>query len=110
MSFRWHPHEPPPPIEGHSRAKLKVLRSYLRAYFDRLAAHLPRDEFKLDLVDGFAGGGTFLDDNGNRGLEGTPSQDDAHELLALTSEEPITVDAVRHTLANTTAARFSEIR
>ena len=70
MSFRWHPHEPPPRIEGHSPAKLKVLRSYLRAYFDRLAAHLPRDEFKLDLVDGFAGGGTFLDDK--RILSGTP--------------------------------------
>ena len=70
MSFRWHPHEPPPPIEGHSRAKLKVLRSYLRAYFDRLAAHLPRDEFKLDLVDGFAGGGTFLD--GEEIVSGTP--------------------------------------
>ena len=35
--------------------------AYLRAYFDRLAAHLPRDEFKLNLVDGFAGGRTYLD-------------------------------------------------
>ena len=70
MSFRWHPNEPPPSIEGHSTAKLRVLRSYLRAYFDRLAAHLPRDEFKLDLVDGFAGGGTFLDDN--EIVSGTP--------------------------------------
>ena len=70
MSFRWHPGEPPPSIEGHSRAKLKVLRSYLSAYFDRLAAHLPRDEFKLDLVDGFAGGGTFLD--GRKTVSGTP--------------------------------------
>ena len=70
MSFRWHPDEPPPSIEGHSTAKLRVLRSYLRAYFDRLAAHLPRDEFKLDLVDGFAGGGTFRDDEGI--VSGTP--------------------------------------
>lgn len=70
MSFRWHPDEPPPSIEGHSRAKLRVLRSYLRAYFDRLAAHLPRDEFKLDLVDGFAGGGTFRD--GQEIVLGTP--------------------------------------
>ena len=31
------------------------------------------------------------------------------ELLALASEEPITVDAVRHTLANRTAARFSDL-
>lgn len=70
MSFRWHPNEPSPSIEGHSTAKLRVLRSYLRAYFDRLAAHLPRDEFKLDLVDGFAGGGTFLDDK--EIVSGTP--------------------------------------
>jgi len=38
------------------------LRSYLRAYFDRLGAIPSRDEFKLDLIDGFAGGGTFLDE------------------------------------------------
>lgn len=31
------------------------------------------------------------------------------ELLALASEGPITVDAVRHTLANATAARFSDL-
>ena len=68
--FRWHPDEPPPPIEEHSKAKLAVLRSYLRAYFDRLNVNIPRDEFKLDLVDGFAGGGTFHD--GRETVAGTP--------------------------------------
>lgn len=61
MSFIWHPNEPPPRIEEHSKAKLAVLRSYLRAYFDRLGTAHARDHFKLDLVDGFAGGGTFRD-------------------------------------------------
>ena len=70
MSFKWHPDESPPQIEEHSKAKLKVLRSYLRAYFDRLNANPQREEFKLDLVDGFAGGGTFLD--GSDVLSGTP--------------------------------------
>ena len=70
MSFRWHPDEAPPPIETHSKAKLEVLRSYLRAYLDRLNVNPHREEFKLDLVDGFAGGCTFLDD-GNT-LSGTP--------------------------------------
>ena len=60
MSFRWHPDEDPPEIKSHSKAKLAVLRSYLRAYFDRLNVYPGREEFKLDLVDGFAGGGTFL--------------------------------------------------
>ncbi|MYE06965.1 MAG: three-Cys-motif partner protein TcmP, partial [Chloroflexi bacterium] len=70
MSFNWHPDESPPQIEVHSKAKLEVLRSYLRVYFDRLNVNPQREEFKLDLVDGFAGGGTFLD--GNDVLSGTP--------------------------------------
>ena len=70
MDFRWHPDEPPPLIEPHSKAKLDVLRSYLRAYFDRLNVNPNREEFKLDLVDGFAGGGTFRD--GEKVVQGTP--------------------------------------
>ena len=68
--FKWHPDEPPPLIEEHSKAKLDVLRSYLHAYFDRLSVRLARDEFKLDLIDGFAGGGTFRDNTGI--VSGTP--------------------------------------
>ena len=68
--FKWHPDEPPPSIEEHSKAKLDVLRSYLHAYFDRLNVNLARDEFKLDLIDGFAGGGTFL--AGDEIVSGTP--------------------------------------
>ena len=64
--FKWHPDEPPPLIEEHSKAKLDVLRSYLRAYFDRLNVNPARDEFKLDLIDGFAGGGTFQGQHRNR--------------------------------------------
>ena len=59
MRFKWHPEELPPEIEEHSKAKLEVLRRYLRAYFDKLGVNPARDEFRLDLVDGFAGGGTF---------------------------------------------------
>ena len=70
MAFKWHPAEPPPQIEAHSKAKLDVLRHYLRAYFDRLNVNPQREEFKLDLVDGFAGGGLFQD--GDKILSGTP--------------------------------------
>lgn len=61
MQFKWHPDESPPQIEDHSKAKLSVLRRYLRLYFDRLNANPNREVFKVDLVDGFAGGGTFRD-------------------------------------------------
>ena len=59
-AFKWHPSEDPPPIEAHSKAKLNVLRRYLRAYFDRLNVNPQRETFKLDLVDGFAGGGSIF--------------------------------------------------
>ena len=64
MPFTWHPNLPPPEIEEHSKAKLAVLRRYLRAYFDKLSINPARDNFKLDLVDGFAGGGIFSEGNG----------------------------------------------
>lgn len=70
MQFKWHPDEPPPILEDHSKAKLEVLREYLRAYFDRLNVNPARDEFKLDLVDGFTGGGIFKD--GDNIVSGTP--------------------------------------
>ncbi len=70
MPFKWHPDGPPPSIETHSKAKLKVLRSYLRAYFDRLNVNPVREGFKLDLIDGFAGGGLFLD--ATTEVSGTP--------------------------------------
>ena len=59
-AFRWEPGEPPPPIEAHSLAKLQVLRDYLRGYCDTLNQDVRKDEFRLDLVDGFAGGGLYL--------------------------------------------------
>ena len=70
MSFVWAPGSPPPPIEDHSLAKLAVLRSYVSAYIDRLCQGSRRDVFKLDLVDGFSGGGLFLD--GGVEVSGTP--------------------------------------
>lgn len=70
MGFNWHPSDPPPKIQSSSKAKLEVLRTYLSAYIDRLNVGIPRDEFKLDLVDGFAGGGTFTD--GEETILGTP--------------------------------------
>ena len=70
MSFVWVPGSPPPPIEDHSLAKLAVLRSYVSAYIDRLCQSFRREVFKLDLVDGFSGGGLFLD--GGVEVSGTP--------------------------------------
>ena len=70
MPFLWVPGDPPPSIEEHSLAKLSVLRRYISDYIDRLCEGSRREVFKLDLVDGFSGGGLFLD--GDREVSGTP--------------------------------------
>lgn len=70
MSFDWRVGEDPPLIAEHTEAKLRVLRRYLREYFDTLVAGRPREHFKLALVDGFAGGGTYSDGKGT--LSGSP--------------------------------------
>ena len=70
MSFIWVPGNPPPEIEEHSLAKLAVLRNYVSDYIDKLCEGSRREVFKLDLVDGFSGGGRFLD--GGKEVSGTP--------------------------------------
>ncbi len=92
LAFSWHPNGPLPELEEHSKAKLDVLRRYLRSYFDRLAANPARDEFRLDLIDGFAGGGTFRD--GDSIEPGTPlimleESDGAQERLNEGRSKPL---------------------
>ncbi len=99
MPFIWRPNNPPPDIEEHSKAKLTVLRSYLRAYFDRLGTNPAREEFKLDLVDGFAGGGIFRD--GDTIESGTPlimleEARAAQDRLNLNRIKPLRFDCKMH--------------
>jgi len=69
-NFEWSLSDRPPKLEDHSFAKLGVLRRYIRSYFERITSHLGMDHLKLDLVDGFCGGGIF-DFNGTT-VSGTP--------------------------------------
>ena len=99
MNFRWYPNEPPPQIEPASKAKLSVFREYLRAYFDRLNANPSRDEFRLDLVDGFSGGGVFSD--GNEVVVGTPlimleETESAKRRLNAGRNKPLRFDCMYH--------------
>lgn len=71
MSFEWHKNSDPPYIKSHSLAKLRVLGGYLDSYFDTLLNSIRgSDLFKLDIVDGFCGGGLYQSDNGL--VEGSP--------------------------------------
>ena len=41
-SFEWNPGGRPSRIEPHSKAKLEVLRAYLRQYFELASEHLSK--------------------------------------------------------------------
>ena len=57
--YTWQPGEIAPDIGEHSLAKHEVLRSYLGIYVDVLTSDPRREELRLTLVDGFAGGGLY---------------------------------------------------
>lgn len=54
----------PPRIDEHSAAKHRVLRRYVENYIQILCQDPRRDRLRLVVVDGFCGGGTFLDESG----------------------------------------------
>ena len=99
LTFSWRLSEPLPELEEHTKAKLDVLRRYLRAYFDTLSVKPVRDEFKLDLVDGFSGGGTYR--YGNNIEPGSPlimleEAEAAEERLNENRTKPIRFDCRFH--------------
>ena len=99
MNFQWDPNEQPPSIEPTSKAKLSVFRSYLRAYFDRLNVNPSRDKFRIDLVDGFSGGGIFRDESET--VAGTPlimleETESARTRLNVGRKKPLCFDCMYH--------------
>src|SRR5687768_5214534 len=68
----WKLGNAPPQIRPHSQAKHRVLRAYLERYVSVLAARIQQDQFRLTLIDGFAGGGVYLDSRTKEERPGSP--------------------------------------
>lgn len=62
----------PAAIAQHSIAKHRVLEAYLAQYFQVLVGGQPREEFKLTVVDGFAGGGLYYHEDTRETVRGSP--------------------------------------
>lgn len=65
-AFVWTPGNEPPRIEAHSDAKLRLLETYLRHYFDVVCSQPQIDTLRIALVDAFSGGGQFQRDGKTR--------------------------------------------
>lgn len=68
----WKLGSDPPLIRPHSQAKHRVLRAYLERYVSVLTARIQQDSFRLTLIDGFAGGGRYLDSRTKEERPGSP--------------------------------------
>jgi three-Cys-motif partner protein len=68
----WKLGSDPPQIRPHSQAKHRVLRAYLERYVSVLTARIQQDSFRLTLIDGFAGGGRYLDVMSKEERPGSP--------------------------------------
>jgi three-Cys-motif partner protein len=68
----WRIGEELPQIRGHSLAKHRVLKAYLERYVSVLSANPRQEQLKLTLVDGFAGGGLYLDSRTKEERPGSP--------------------------------------
>ena len=72
MSSRYTWKNGPEAIQQHSIAKHQILRTYLARYFQTLVGARRRAEFKLTLVDGFAGGGEYYHADTKEPILGSP--------------------------------------
>ncbi|MFV0445107.1 MAG: three-Cys-motif partner protein TcmP [Planctomycetaceae bacterium] len=68
----WQAGKAPPLIRPHSLAKHRVLRAYLEQYVSILTANPRQEQLRLTLVDGFAGGGLYLDSRTKEERSGSP--------------------------------------
>lgn len=93
-SFNWST-KSPPIIGDHSRTKLTVYSEYIRRYIlERVS--LQMDRFSINIVDGFCGGGHFLNATGDD-VAGSPliileAVEAARKEIAIDRRKPLTIN------------------
>jgi three-Cys-motif partner protein len=69
--YDWVWGNPPPLLKRHSEVKHALLRNYLVEYFLTLVSLPQQDKIQLTIVDGFCGGGLYLNE-ANEEVPGSP--------------------------------------
>ena len=70
--YDWLVGHAPPTLDQHSAVKHSIVRSYITRYIETLMSQPGIPKLALSLVDGFAGGGEYLDEQGGGSVDGTP--------------------------------------
>ncbi|MGE6919331.1 three-Cys-motif partner protein TcmP [Achromobacter kerstersii] len=87
----WQAGATPPPLDAHSRIKHLVIKDYLSRYIQVLMTNPLRPRLPLTLVDGFAGGGIYRNEEGGD-APGSPLL-----LLQTVSNSESNLNSGRHT-------------
>jgi three-Cys-motif partner protein len=91
----------PPKISEHSLVKHGVYRSYLKQYLRELTKGFGYDRFRINIVDGFAGGGIYQHPTSGETYFGSPIQllQTLHEMqaeLQAKQKKPFLLDYTVH--------------
>lgn len=70
--YLWQVGTPPPLIGPHSLVKHQIVRRYLERYIQVLMSNYVIDKLTLSVIDGFAGGGEYLSEDGSQYHDGSP--------------------------------------
>lgn len=70
--YIWTPGCKPPKIDSHSVAKHEVLQRYVFEYIRILTSRPQVENFRLYVIDGFAGGGSYRLQSNNETIYGSP--------------------------------------
>lgn len=62
--YPWIIGNAPPPIQHHSVVKHRIIQEYIDTYIRVVTANPRMDCLTLSIIDGFAGGGEYTDENG----------------------------------------------
>ena len=96
--YAWHVGSPPPKIDPHSLVKHQLVSDYLARYIQVLMSNYLIEKLTLSIVDGFAGGGEYIAEDGSQFHDGSPlialkTVQEAEAALNVGREKPRKVDA-----------------
>lgn len=95
--YKWKIGEKLPILDQHSATKHKIIESYIHKYLLTLMSNATIPKFHLTLVDGFAGGGGYLNELETETVDGSPllmlrAVREARALLNIKRDTPRIID------------------
>lgn len=96
--YDWSDLSNPPPLDRHSSVKHEIMCDYLSRYVTVFTKNPTVDRFRINLIDGFAGGGRYQSQSSSEILPGSPilllrSIKEAEARVNASRVKPFSIDA-----------------